>query len=589
VFINNVSGDYGSPSQLHSIELDPTGRYLYTGAYGTNQLAQIDLEKLAGNPDNLENALVTNQTHNHQIDGMLWYDDYLWVGNYSTGTITQYDPVTEVATPLFELMNSVFQNKRMWNFTAGDGKVFCATVPDTGRMGGLLVWYDIEKDLTYVAAGPDPEDVYYADTTTSFVVWYSALTGEVETFDADGDNMYDYDILVDDKGTADTGDDVYKQRFYGVVENRVLCSVNYVDGYIIGSTTKYNGSQTLPEHSEGNAEIFVYDTNAMKLLATCDLSEHIQGLISPATGYVDAIDVVRPDPYEKGKYWGVVCDTLFSFTFDFDTNTFAVKEELSLGKDVGYEVTQYSGRHMLFDGDYVIVSFHHEGTYMVDTSDPSSFYQIAVFRVDNMKQLPNGDIVYISGKDGSKYGIRKFEISQYTQPLVAASVQKVIDGLPETVTMENEEQFVAAYKMYLDLSEDAKALVNADKLTGAAETMNPQLAAKADALIDAIGEVTLEKEAAIREARNYYNYLPEPAKALVTKLSVLEDAEDKLFELKQPTPPVTPPPLSDPDPTPAPKNNTLTIVIIAVAAVVVIAAAVVAVILIRKKKAKEEQ
>jgi len=571
VIWEGVSGDYGSPAQLHSLALDPTGQYLYTGAYGTNKLVRIDLNT---------GDMTEYFTHAHQVDGMIWYEDYLWVGNYDMGTITKFDPITGEIVPLFELMNSVFQNKRVWNFSAGDGKVFCGLVPDTGRFGGVLVWYDMEHDLTYVAAGPNPEDVFYADTTASFVVWKNAVTGEIETFDENGDGIYDYDLLVDDKGTADPDDDVYKQRYYGVVENRVLISTNYVDGYIIGSTSKYNGQNTVPGDSEGNAELFVYDVSARKLVATYDLTDAIDGLINPMTGFVDTIDVVRPDPYEKGKFWGFVCDTLFSFTFDFATNTFQVKEELSLGKDVEHKITSYGGREILFDGDYLYVPFHNAGMYMVNTANPAQNYQVTSFTTDKMLQLPNGDIVYIGGADGSKYGIRKLTIAEYTQPLAAASVQAVIDGLPETVTMENEEQFVAAYKMYLDLSEEAKALVNADKLTGAAETMNPQLAAKADALIDAIGEVTLEKEAAIREARNYYNYLPEPAKALVTKLSVLEDAEDKLFELKQPKP--TPDP--KPTPEPAPKNNTLTVVIIAVAAAVVIAAAVVAVILIRKKK-----
>jgi hypothetical protein len=260
-----------------------------------------------------------------------------------------------------------------------------------------------------------------------------------------------------------------------------------------------------------------------------------------------------------------------------------VREELSLAKNVGYGITQYGGRHMLFDGDYVIVSFHNKGTYMVNTSDTSKFYQIAVFLVDNMKQLPNGDILYIGGKDGSKYGVRKFEIAQYTQPLVAQSVQAVIDALPAEITMENEEQFMAAYKMYMDLTEDAKALVNAEKLLSDADALAPQQIAKAEALINAIGEVTLESEAAIRAARIYYNSLPESLQAQVSNYDVLKAAEDKLFELKQPKP-------VEGDQTQqgnTEKNNTVLFIIIGAAAVVVIAA-VVAVILIRKKKAQKD-
>jgi len=58
------------------------------------------------------------------------------------------------------------------------------------------------------------------------------------------------------------------------------------------------------------------------------------------------------------------------------------------------------------------------------------------------------------------------------------------------------------------------------------------LAESVDALIDAIGEVTLESENAIAAARTAYDALTDAQKALVTKLSVLTAAEAKLQELK---------------------------------------------------------
>ena len=136
------------------------------------------------------------------------------------------------------------------------------------------------------------------------------------------------------------------------------------------------------------------------------------------------------------------------------------------------------------------------------------------------------------------------------------------------------------------MREPAKALVDATKLNNAISALADQLAAKADSLIDAIGEVTLQSGPAIRAARSYYDDLPDAVKAKVTKLSVLEAAEAKFAALRKANPSGKQDGTTDP--APAPKNNTLIIVIIAVAAVVVIGAAVVAVILIRKKKAKEE-
>ena len=61
-------------------------------------------------------------------------------------------------------------------------------------------------------------------------------------------------------------------------------------------------------------------------------------------------------------------------------------------------------------------------------------------------------------------------------------------------------------------------------------------AAKLDAIIAALGEVTLGSEAAITEARNSYDWLVAESKALVKNLSVLTAAEARLAELKDTRP-----------------------------------------------------
>ena len=61
------------------------------------------------------------------------------------------------------------------------------------------------------------------------------------------------------------------------------------------------------------------------------------------------------------------------------------------------------------------------------------------------------------------------------------------------------------------------------------------------AKIAAIGEVTLDSEEAIVAARNAYNQLTEAQKALVENLNVLEAAEQKLNDLKNPVEPTEPP------------------------------------------------
>jgi len=204
----------------------------------------------------------------------------------------------------------------------------------------------------------------------------------------------------------------------------------------------------------------------------------------------------------------------------------------------------------------------------------------------------------LSMRDGVNSNIKVFRCAEVTQPLVLRSVQAVIEALPETMTAENEAQFMVAYKMYMDLIDSTREQVtNKEKLLTAVGAFAQDQAAQADARIDAIGEVKLQSETAILAARRYYESISQEAKAFVTKLNILEDAELALNELKlADMEQKQKPPVDDPEPgTDDPANNNgskdgnLWLFIGIGAGVVVIAAAVVVVIVLRKKKTKTEE
>jgi len=393
--------------------------------------------------------------YGHQTDSLTWYGDYLWVGNYNKGTITRYDVENATPTPLFNLMDSVFQQKRMLSVSAGGNKVFCGTIPDTGMYGGALAWYDITLDRTYVAAGPNPQDVYYADTTdVTAYVWYNAVTNQVETFDADGDGDYDTYITVDGE---------LRQRFYGVIENQCINCTLYKDGYIIGSTTKANGMGEDADATEGNATIFVYDLTNLRVVATCDLTQAISGL----TGPIDLVNTVVEDPYEAGKFWGIVSDTLFSFTFDAQTQTISATEELSFGKENYWAGPAVWGHtSIVFDGEYLYAAFGSMGTYMVNTEDPTENYRLTAHPADQMVQGMDGELYYI---DNVSNHIHRLPIAQSVQPLVAASVQDAVDALPAAsqITLADQAAVAAARAMYEDLIAGTKAQIDITALLAA--------------------------------------------------------------------------------------------------------------------------
>lgn len=124
-----------------------------------------------------------------------------------------------------------------------------------------------------------------------------------------------------------------------------------------------------------------------------------------------------------------------------------------------------------------------------------------------------------------------------------AAAQAVIDKINAigTVTLESEAAIAQAREAYDKLTPAQKTLVtNYAVLTNAEATyaalvkqQADEAAAKAvEELIDAIGEVTVEKEDQITAARDAYNALTSDQKRLVSNLSVLTDAEAQLSVLK---------------------------------------------------------
>ena len=111
-----------------------------------------------------------------------------------------------------------------------------------------------------------------------------------------------------------------------------------------------------------------------------------------------------------------------------------------------------------------------------------------------------------------------------------------------TVTLESEDVIKEARTAYDALTDAQKKLVsNKDVLEKAESTLKELQDAKAADVkaaeevtnkISAIGDVTLESEDAIKEARTAYDALTDAQKELVSNKDVLEKAETTLKELK---------------------------------------------------------
>ena len=128
----------------------------------------------------------------------------------------------------------------------------------------------------------------------------------------------------------------------------------------------------------------------------------------------------------------------------------------------------------------------------------------------------------------------QYVVDKAAADLVDAKIEAI-----GTVTLESEEAIKAAREAFDALTESQKELANEAKLIAAEEKLaqlqkeaaDKAAAAEVTAKIEAIGEVKLESEEAIKAARAAYNALTADQKALVdtTKLTA---AETKLAELK---------------------------------------------------------
>lgn len=117
----------------------------------------------------------------------------------------------------------------------------------------------------------------------------------------------------------------------------------------------------------------------------------------------------------------------------------------------------------------------------------------------------------------------------------AKAAEALIDAIGE-VTLESEEAISAAEDAYAALTEEDQKAVDPAKLESARGTYDQLvLQAQADeviAAIDAIGTVTEDSAGAVDEAREMYDGCASDVQALVTNLATLEETEKTLSDLR---------------------------------------------------------
>ena len=371
-----------------------------------------------------------------QTDCQIWYEGKLYAGNYSSTTLNEIYPDennTKLPAP-----TEMIQRWRLDHNETGQKRVHALAAGDG-----------------YVFAGTCP------------------------TTDQNGGGIVTYDTR--------TGRWKFKRN---VIENQSVNGLAYYDGLLYGTTTTSGGSGA---EAMGSAVVFVDDYNTEETIAVLDPLDYISGLASP----VQMVHGVVADPKieENGRFWSIVSETLFCFTYDKETKKFNVQEVISFDK------TTYTSN---FTNGW--------------------FPKTVLFEEEK-------DCLYVSFQNVG--GMQRIVLEDFDAPLGSIKVksnERIMSDIPSSDFMVIGEDGNLYYASDTNLKMFPLNLTDEDWA----------IAQQVDDQILAIGEeITVESEAAIRTARSAYENLSWRYKSLIQNMEILQEAESDILERKIDTIPET--------------------------------------------------
>ncbi len=300
-----------------------------------------------------------------------------------------------------------------------------------------------------------------------------------------------------------------------VVQDQAIINLVYHDGYLYGATT-IRGGTGAADRTDLSAKLFVYDVENKKKVAEVDLHDYIRGL--PAQLPMIAGIAADPNIDENGRMWGLVSETLFSWSFDKETGKVTVKEELSFDKSTCNTSSNRNSmpRPFVFDEEgYMYLAFDNNGGLRkINPNNPK----------DNKRILQVAPTDYNIDDDNNLYYIEGQAMLLYPMDVtdedwkISGEVDGMIRAIGKNVTLESEAVIAETRAAYEALSWRHKALVQDLELLQNAEV--DLLECK----IDTIGEPTLEKKDLVFDLKAQYDAMDARQQRYVKNYSVLEAA-----------------------------------------------------------------
>lgn len=510
-----VSDDHGTGNSIQSLTTGVTEadkNNLYIGVFNNQACSVLDIAT---------GEISHKYETNGQTDSMCFYNGNLYVGNYNQGALVQINMDDKRRNVTLFSLKAEYHQARIHNVIAGDGKVFVGSIPDWYQYGGCLAWIDI-----------------------------NTLEKHVER---------------------------------NVVQDQSVIGLAYHDGIIYGGTSRGGGTgATVP--AGASAKVFLYDVENKQKIMELDPREFLKDM--PET--IACVSGLIPDPEveKNGIIWGICGGTLFTIKYDKATGKVTTEEKLCYDKAEDGEGWKETGMQMV--GNYLYVNMGDKGgVRKINVRNVEDNTLLPIASVNNFSVGADGNLYYAVTDDLFMYPMNV----QQSDWDAADVVDKLFEAIPKVITLEHEAQLLEAEEAYnaltwtqkaliqkhyklqdakieflecridsigdvtlddaaliLDIKETYNAMTTKDRsyvknfrtvfvpaMQALQKLQDAEEAAKVQALIDTIpgmGEITLEKEPAIREIETAYNALTKDQRALVDATH-LENALAVIKQLRQ--------------------------------------------------------
>ncbi len=504
-----------------------TGNSILSMAHG---LTAVDADKLyigvfnntACSVLDINTGKVTHKYEtNGQTDTMLFYDGRLFVGNYNQGALVQINLDDKRRNVTLLSLKSQWHQSRVHSLAAGDGKVFFGSIPDWYEYGGCLAWVDLN-------------------------------------------NLED------------------KHVDRHVVENQSIVGIEYYDGIVYGGSCVTGGTGATPR-DDLSAKIFLYDVENKQKIMEIDPREVLSDMPERIHGISGLI--ADPEIEKNGIVWGMCGGTLFTIKYDKTTGKVTVEEKLCFDK--AEEGSGWKQTGMQIAGDYLYVNFGDKGgVRKVNLRDVSDNYRLPIAVTDIFTVAQDGNIYYCTTDNVYLYPLvttdadwaaakrvddifaelntitlaseaailqaqAAYDALSWTQKAMIQNLHKLQDAKIELleckinsigdVTLQDADLILSIKNTYNEMSVKDRSYVKnfrsvfVPALQALQALQNADAAKKVQTLINTIpgmGEITLEKEPAIREIEAAYKALSKDQMALVDATH-LNNALTKIKELRQ--------------------------------------------------------